>query len=430
MRFAAFNPALPLFIAIVACSGISNAPRIGEAAPSSDTPSKSVACDARDAVTTATQQFPAPALRLPKGFAIQTIAGISGARELASLPNGDLIVGTQGRQVYIVPDAEGKAGPPQVFATLDDDQAAGIAFSHLRCEIYVATTHHVWAIPYHGERVAQHIARIANVRSGPVAPGTDGDVHTTTSVAYTEGLVYAAAGSSCNATMDHGKKPCTEVDPTRAAVSILKPNGADFSQRAKRIRNAIALAVNPETHSLWVGGAGQDDLPTGHPYEYLDNLSAHPGDADYGWPECEENHHDYWPGYNCSKTVEPLVELPAYSTIIGATFYPLHQAGAHAFPSHYRGGIFAAVHGSWHTNGGGCYVAPPRVLFVAMNGDRPAHPVDWKNPATQWADFLTGFQTNCTDRIGRPTGISVGPQGSLFVTDDAAGLIYRVRPAP
>ena len=274
MRFAAFNPALPLFIAIVACSGISNAPRIGEAAPSSDTPRKSVACDARDTVAPATQQFPAPALRLPKGFAIQTIAVISGARELASLPNGDLIVGTQGRQVYIVPDAEGKAGAPQVFATLDDDQAAGIAFSQARCEIYVTTTHHVWAIPYHGERIAQHVARIANVRTGPVAPGTDGDVHTTTSVAYTEGLVYAAAGSSCNATMDHGKKPCSEVDPTRAAVSILKPNGADFSQRAKRIRNAIALAVNPETHSLWVGGAGQDDLPTGHPYEYLDNLSA------------------------------------------------------------------------------------------------------------------------------------------------------------
>ena len=124
--------------------------------------------------------------------------------------------------------------------------------------------------------------------------------------------------------------------------------------------NAIALAVNPQSGSLWVGGAGQDSLPFGHPYEYLDDLSLHPGDADYGWPECEENHHVYWRGYKRDGTVEPLVELPAYSTIVGATFYPLHHGGAFAFPTAYRGGLFAAVHGSWHTKPDGCSAAPPR----------------------------------------------------------------------
>ena len=249
--------------------------------------------------------------------------------------------------------------------TINDSLADGIAFTAARCEIYVATQNHVWRIPYHGERKASQLHKIADVRTGPVAPGTDGDVHTTTSVAFTDGHVYAAAGSSCNATMDNGKQPCTEVDPTRAAVSIMKPDGSDFTQRAKRVRNAIALAVNPDTNSLWIGGAGQDDLASGHPYEYLDDLSAHPGDADYGWPVCEENHHVYWPGYHCGKTVAPLVELPAYSTIIGATFYPLHQTGRYAFPSKYRGGLFAAAHGSWHTDRNGCNVDSPRVVFVA-----------------------------------------------------------------
>ncbi len=369
----------------------------------------------------------APNLRVPRGFTIETIADVSGARELAALPNGDLIVGTRGRDVYIVPHAEAEAASPQVFATFEDDRASGVAFAGQRHEIYVATMHHVWVIPYRGERSAAQPHRIADVRSGPVAPGTDGDVHTTTSVAYSNGLVYVAAGSSCNATMERGK-PCAEVDPTRAAISGMKPDGAGFAQRAKRIRNAIALAVNQQTGSLWVGDAGQDDLPFGHPYEFLDDLSSHSGDADYGWPECEENHHAYIPGANCSHTIEPLVELPAYSTIVGATFYPLRQTGTYAFPQRYRGGLFVAAHGSWHTNGDGCNVAPPHVVFIAMNGDRPAKNVDWTNPTTQWTNFVTGFQSGCTSRNGRATGVAVGSQGSLFIGDDDAGKIYRVRP--
>ncbi len=394
MRPAGSNPALPLLAALVACAGVA----------------------------------PAPDLHAPKGFSVEQIAQIDGARELAPLPNGDLLIGTTGSDVYIVADAESRPGTPQVFATLDDERASGVAFAAERSEIYVATGHHVWAIPYHGERKARQIRRIADVRQGPVAPGTDGDIHRTTSVAFTAGRVYAAAGSSCNATMDDGKKPCTEIDPTRAAVSVMNPDGSDFAQRAKRIRNAIALAVNPATGSVWVGDAGQDDLPFEHPYEFLDDLSAHPGDADYGWPVCEENRHAYWPGYTCTNTVEPVVELPAYSTIIGATFYPERQSGPYAFPQRYRGGLFVAVHGSWHVKDG-CSAEPPRVVFVPMNGDRPAKRVDWSDPTTQWSDFLTGFQSGCISRIGRPTGVAVGPKGSLFVGDDDAGAVYRVRPA-
>ncbi|MBV8198290.1 MAG: hypothetical protein JO263_09145 [Candidatus Eremiobacteraeota bacterium] len=64
-----------------------------------------------------------------------------------------------------------------------------------------------------------------------------------------------------------------------------------------------------------------------------------------------------------------------------------------------------------------------------MDRDRPLKTVNWSDPTTQWTDFVTGFQSGCTSRIGRPTGIAVGPKGSLFIADDFAGLIYRVRPA-
>lgn len=367
-------------------------------------------------------------LHVPAGFTIETIASVGGARELVMLPDGDLLVGTTGSSVYIVPDAEGSVGSPHVFASFDDEHASGVAYAPALHEIFVGTMHHVWSIPYHGERTAARLARIADVRAGPIAPGSDGDVHVTTSVAYTGGLVYVAVGSSCNATMGGGR-PCVEVDPTRAAVSIMKPNGSAFAVRAKRIRNAIALAVNPATGSVWVGDAGQDDLPSGHPYEFLDDLSIRGDIADYGWPECEESHRAYVAGSNCSNTVEPLVELPAYSTIVGAAFYPASEGGRYGFPKVYRGGLFVTAHGSWHINAAGCSAAPARVAFVAMSGDHPTKSVDWSNPTVQWSDFVTGFQRGCTERAGRPTGVAVGMQGSLFIGDDASGSIYRVRPA-
>jgi glucose/arabinose dehydrogenase len=65
-----------------------------------------------------------------------------------------------------------------------------------------------------------------------------------------------------------------------------------------------------------------------------------------------------------------------------------------------------------------------------MNGDAPKTPVDWGNPNKQWSPIVTGFQPGCSasSRIGRPTGVAVGSDGSLFIADDRTGSIYRVRP--
>jgi glucose/arabinose dehydrogenase len=195
------------------------------------------------------------------------------------------------------------------------------------------------------------------------------------------------------------------------------------------MRNAIGLATNPDTGTLWAGGAGQDNLPLGHPYEYFDAVTLHAGLADYGWPVCEENNNAYGSGADCSSTVAPLIELPAYSTIIGGVFYPASQAGKHAFPANYRG-LFLSGHGSWHMTNNVYYTAP-RVAFVAMNGDAPATAVDWTDPSKQWTEFVGGFQlADQVTRIARPTGITVGKEGSLFLADDENGLVYRIRPSP
>ena len=346
---------------------------------------------------------------VPPDFSIEVIAHVDAARELAAAPNGDLIVGTNGSSVYVVPDADGTPGPPHVFVHLEDRHAAGVAVAD--GWLYIGSKHGVWRVPYNsGDRTANaRPEKLASVRT------LVDDGHATTSVAVAGDTLYVSVGSSCNA--------CDETDPTRATIQELPLAGGTMHPKAVRIRNPIALAVNPSTGSLWAGVAGQDELEHGHPYEIFDDVSAHPGTADYGWPYCYENRRAATPGHDCSAVAVSRAVFPAYDTPIGAAFYPLHPTGAHAFPDAYRGGAFVALHGSWH-------VPPvaPRVAFLPMHGDDPVTPVNWGDPDVQWSEFVGGFQPIGVWRIGRPTGVAVGADGSLFVADDQAGVVYRIRP--
>jgi glucose/arabinose dehydrogenase len=344
---------------------------------------------------------------------------------LAALPNGDLLVGTENSTVYIIPNAEadGATGAPKVFFTSTDSIAQSVAYGP-NGAVYVATEHGVWKLAYQDgdqSEPASAATEIAQVRTGQIAPNSDGDVHTSSSVAVTPTTVYVGVGSSCNA--------CVEVDPTRATIQQMGLNGENMTTLATRIRNAIALTINPATNTLWAGGAGQDSLPAGHPYEFMDAVTLQPGALphDYGWPACEENDHAYQAGADCSNVAVPALEFPAYATHIGATFYPANPTGPYAFPAAYRGGLFIANHGSWHSNPS----TPPVVAFVTMNGDLPATPVNWNDPTVQWTTFMGGFGTSSsTSYVGRPTGLAVGPKGSLFIADDQNGAVYRIRPSP
>ena len=131
--------------------------------------------------------------------------------------------------------------------------------------------------------------------------------------------------------------------------------------------------------------------------------------------------------------------LMFYATIMGATFYAPPAGATYAFPGSFANGLFFTVHGSWHEDTNGVPVAVPQVVFVPIAaGDAPLYPMNWSgggSPYQTWArnasgnpaPFMNGFQTGST-RIGRPAGLAVGLQGSLFVSDDNAGVIYRIRP--
>ncbi len=357
---------------------------------------------------------------IASGFTIERIGVVDGARELVAAPNGDLFIGTSGADVYLLPKA-GAAHPdaPHTFASFDNHPAAGVTLGN--GWLFVGTQFGVYKIPYQtGDQKPRGSAvKLASVRTSGIARD-----HVTTSVALVGDTLYASVGSSCNACVP-------DLDDTRATIQGIDLRSGSMSVEAHNIRNAIALAVNPVTHTLWAGVAGADDLPIYHPYEIFDAVTLHPAPVNYGWPACYENRKrfDKWPG-SCDETPIPRVVFPAYETPIGAVFYPADAHGTHAFPAAYRGGAFVTLHGSWHgpQQGLSGYV-PPRVVFVPMHGDTPDRLVDWNDPTKQWQLFVGGYQTGGTaERIGRPTGIAVGPDGSLFVADDQTGAIYRIRP--
>ena len=366
----------------------------------------------------------ASGLTVPSGFTITTIATISNARELSVAPNGDLFVGTSGQSVWVIPHADdaGVAGTPQIFATIPDAPLAGVLLVPSLCTIYIGSMHGVYAVAYQpGDLVARSTPqRIAAVRTASERVG-----HVTTSLTYSNGVLYASVGSSSNNTWP-------EIDATRATVQAMNPDGTAMHAAALQFRNAIALTTNPQTGTVWAGGAGQDSLPPGHPYEFLDGITTHTGTPNYGWPFCEENHVQYQTppaGFTCTQEIAPAIVAPAYGTIIGATFYPTSGVGSNVFPTLFRGGLFFTLHGSWHKNPDGTFVTAPAVDFVPMSGDAPNLPPNWNDPTTQWSSFVTGFQLgDGVTRIGRPTGITIGPTGSLFFADDQTGNIYRVRP--
>ena len=352
------------------------------------------------------------ALTLPNGFTIETIAHVNGARELAIAANGDLFIGTNGSTVDVVPDAQALSpGKPLIFVHLDDKPVAGVTIAG--DTLYAGGQFGVYAIGFHaGDRSARSTPRkIATLRPSGVARD-----HVTTTVAVTQGVLYASVGSSCN-----NCQP--DLDPTRATIQQMRLDGTQMSPKAEHIRNAIALTVNPQSGALWAGVAGQDELAHGHPYEIVDDISAHPGRVDFGWPDCYEDRKAVEAGHDCSQVALPRAVVPAYETPVGAAFYPVNAGGAHAFPAAYRGGLFLALHGSWHTP-----PVPPRVVFIPMNGDAPRTAVNWSDPSAQWREFVGGYQQSDGSRIGRPTGVAVGTDGSLFVADDDSGAIYRIRP--
>ncbi len=196
----------------------------------------------------------------------------------------------------------------------------------------------------------------------------------------------------------------------RANILEFNPDGSSEKIYASGIRNPVGLAIDPRTGDVWTSVNERDEIGDDLPPDYITKVT--PGGF-YGWPwfyigpNEDPRHMGEHPDLK-SKVLVPDVLIQAHSASLCLTFYTATQ-----FPPEYRGNIFAAEHGSWNRAKRTGY----KVIFVpAPNGKATG----------EYDDFLTGFVTKDGQVWGRPVGVTVGSDGSLYVTDDGSNSIWRI----
>lgn len=225
--------------------------------------------------------------------------------------------------------------------------------------------------------------------------------HFTRTVKIHDNSLYLSIGSSCNV--------CNEEDERRAAIMRCNIDGKDCRVFAKGLRNSVDFVFHPLTGKMYATDNGRDQLGEDLP---PDEINLIEDGKNYGWPICYgKNIHDTDFDKNTyirNPCMEPfeipsLIDLQAHSAPLGLAFYY-----GDSFPQEYRGDLFVAFHGSWNRKVPTGY----KIVRIDMND-------------SSVKDFATGWLQG-TNVIGRPVGIIVAQDGSLLVSDDNAGKIYRI----
>ncbi|KAB8143138.1 sorbosone dehydrogenase family protein [Chloroflexia bacterium SDU3-3] len=222
-----------------------------------------------------------------------------------------------------------------------------------------------------------------------------------------DGMLYITVGSTCNA--------CRETDQESATILRARPDGSERAMFAKGLRNTIGFGWHPGSGQLWGMDHGSDWRGDDQPPEELNLIQ--PG-GDYGWPYCygarqaDPFFSQEPPGTTkaayCATTKPPVLTYQAHSAPIGMAFYMGAQ-----FPPEYQGDAFVAMRGSWNRSQPTGY----KVVRVRFQNGWPAG----------YEDFMSGFLIeDGAAHFGRLAGVAVTPYGSLLVSDDANGVIYRV----
>ncbi|HEV7587796.1 MAG TPA: PQQ-dependent sugar dehydrogenase [Longimicrobium sp.] len=378
-------------------------------------------------------------ITLPPGFCATVFADVrdGGPRHVAVAPNGDVFVALEGRTGGVLAlrdtNGDGKADQQERIGTRT---GTGIAISG------------GWLYFAPNDGVVRW--RLAPGRLAPagepqtIVSGLPTGGHTAKTIALDgRGALFVNLGSRTNACQvadrragSPGVDPCTELE-SRAGIwrfDAARPNQTQAAgQRwATGIRNAVGITVSGG--QLWATQHGRDQLHDNWPALYDDRKSAeNPGEEllavnrgdDFGWPYCfydvDQHRLVLAPEYGgrgsevgrCAQKKAPVVVFPGHWAPESLAFY-----GGTQFPARYRGGAFVAFHGSWNR-------APLpqegfRVVFVPAAG---------RGLGARYETFADGF-AGANPGAGaahRPMGLAVAPDGSLYVTDDTGGRIWRVQ---
>ena len=225
--------------------------------------------------------------------------------------------------------------------------------------------------------------------------------HFTRTLKIQNNSLFVSIGSSCNV--------CTEDDERRAAILKCTLDGKDCKVFAKGLRNAVGMVFHTITGNLYATENGRDWLGDDLPPDEVNLIEE---GRNYGWPICYgKNIHDTDFDKNtyirnpCMEPFETqsLIDIQAHSAPLGLAFYYGDK-----FPKEYKGNLFVAFHGSWNRN------VPTGYKIIS---------IDMKDFSVK--DFATGW-LNGSNVLGRPVDIIVADDGSLLVSDDNAGKIYRI----
>jgi glucose/arabinose dehydrogenase len=386
-------------------------------------------------------------LKVPPGFTVDEFAsGLDHPREIRAAPNGDLFISESYKgqiRMLRAPDGAAKAQREEIFAS-GLTMPFGIAFWPPGPKpqfVYVANTNSVVRFPYrNGDLIARGPAETI-VASIPAGGRLRGGGHWTRDIVFSKdgAHMFVSVGSRTNdvenlAARDqpetqykqrhpmgygdsmvafgqhNGLAGLLPTEKDRADVLEFKPDGSGFRIFASGLRNCVGMAVNPVTDALWCSTNERDGLGDNLPPDYITSVEA---GGFYGWPWFyigghEDPHHRGERPELKSRVIVPDVLLQAHSASLEMTFYDAAQ-----FPAEYDGDAFAAEHGSWNRSRRTGY----KVIRVIMRGGKATGEYD---------DFMTGFVTGSGDVWGRPVGVAVGHDGSLFVTEDAHGTVWRI----
>ena len=340
-------------------------------------------------------------IKLPTGFHIGVFAEVDGARMMAFSPGGTLVATASGEdKVVALPDPRHTGKAERLVTVLDGlREPHGIAF--YKGQLYIAE--HDKVLRYDWDEASLRASHPTTLTDLPTGGG-----HSTRTLLFHGDKMYVSAGSSCNV--------CIEKDPRRAAVAEYNPDGSGQRIFAKGLRNAVGMAVNPKTDTVWVTVNGRDWLGDDLPPEVVIDLGQNGGDG--GWPYC---YGDRVPDPNftkpgddrCQSVIPPRVQMQAHSAPLGLAFYD-----GKMFPPEYRNNVFIAFHGSWNRS------VPTGYKVVRVKLDDKGQPVGGAE------DFITGWlapaETKRGRWIGRPVGIVFGSDGAMYVSDDGGGMVYRV----
>ena len=334
-------------------------------------------------------------IKLPSGFAIDVYAAdIPNARSMELSPSRLLFVGTRDKgDVYAIQDADGdfKAERKWIIAT-GLHKPNGVAYKD--GDLYLAEVSRIWRFPQIEKNLENPLKELF------VDDYPDKDHHGWKYIAFgPDGNLYVPVGAPCNI--------CASDDAVFASITRIDMSTKKHEIIQHGVRNTVGFTWHPQTNELWFTDNGGDWLGEDMPACELNHA---PQDGmHFGYPYCHQG--DYLDPklgkkHTCNEYTPPVQKLGAHVAPLGMEFYT-----GTMFPDQYRNQIFIAEHGSWNKTIPSGY----RVTLVKLDGNRA---VSYEPFAEGWLDGGAAW--------GRPVDIELLPDGSMLVSDDLAGVIYRI----